>query len=192
MVMVPCARCGEAVEARTRRRQYCDSCRTEVLRATSRNAARSNYRSQASSKDLTCESCDKTWRSRSNRGRWCPDCRTARQRAQQREWRKKPENRERMAEAQRNGRSADNAGRRAWLKSRYGITLEEYEHLYEAQDGRCAICSKWCSVLCVDHCHDSKEVRGLLCSPCNRAIGQLGDTADSVQLAVDYLRKKEA
>jgi hypothetical protein len=42
---------------------------------------------------------------------------------------------------------------------------------------------------CVDHCHETKKVRGLLCSPCNRAIGQLGDTVQGVQRALTYLQR---
>ena len=71
-------------------------------------------------------------------------------------------------------------------KERYRIggALEEW---LAAQGGRCAICQRDDRALVVDHCHDTNEVRGLLCQPCNAAIGQLGDSADGVMRGVLYL-----
>lgn len=65
------------------------------------------------------------------------------------------------------------------LRQRYGIDAAEYESMYRAQDGVCAICRNTCSLgrqLSVDHCHESGEVRGLLCSNCNTALGKLHTT----------------
>jgi len=33
------------------------------------------------------------------------------------------------------------------------------------------------------------KFRGVLCTNCNRAIGQLGDTAESVRKALNYLER---
>jgi hypothetical protein len=41
--------------------------------------------------------------------------------------------------------------------------------------------------LVVDHCHSSGEVRGLLCHNCNRALGLLKDSVDSLMRAARYL-----
>lgn len=65
--------------------------------------------------------------------------------------------------------------READLRCKYGITSKDYEKLYINQGGRCAICDKHqiklsCK-LCVDHCHISKTVRGLLCKRCNMHLG---------------------
>jgi hypothetical protein len=87
---------------------------------------------------------------------------------------------------------------RKWLLgARYGITVEQYEELLQRQGGGCAICgsteprgrqrSYHRRNFAVDHCHETGEVRGLLCFPCNAAIGQLGDTVEHVQSAVRYL-----
>lgn len=58
--------------------------------------------------------------------------------------------------------------------TRYGLTAETYADLLAFQDGRCAICKsansgrpEWN----VDHDHVTNEVRGLLCSGCNTALG---------------------
>lgn len=45
----------------------------------------------------------------------------------------------------------------------------------------------WAGKLCVDHCHDSTKVRGLLCNDCNLAVGY-GKTEAILRAAADYLR----
>ena len=82
--------------------------------------------------------------------------------------------------------------RRSHLLRTYGVSAEEYDRLREAQSYNCKICgiheSKAChGRLCVDHCHDSGEVRGLLCKKCNSAIGLLGDNVSNLASAIEYL-----
>lgn len=80
--------------------------------------------------------------------------------------------------------------RRRNLIFKYGITLEEYDTLLMKQNNKCACCETSSNPernFSVDHCHITGEVRGLLCSECNRGIGMLGDTAESVKKAYDYL-----
>jgi len=91
---------------------------------------------------------------------------------------------------------------RLHLRRHYGITIEEYNHMFEKQKGCCAICGKHQlentkgQALGVDHNHKTGQVRGLLCSPCNQAIGQLKVDELGVALflkAIDYInRAKEA
>lgn len=79
-----------------------------------------------------------------------------------------------------------------WIKHRFGLSLEQYDKMLKDQDYRCAICrsssvnSKRVKRFSVDHDHKTGKIRGLLCTPCNRGIGLLGD---SVQRAVAYLEK---
>lgn len=80
------------------------------------------------------------------------------------------------------------------LKGVYGISLEDYNSMYAAQDGKCAICksekpSFGRGGLSVDHCHKTGRVRKLLCTSCNTAIGKMKDSIDNMQRAVDYLRE---
>jgi len=113
-----------------------------------------------------------------------------------------PEKRKRIQEsgARWRERNPDNDANKT-LKRKYGITLEEYDRLFTAQGGVCALCKKPESVrrrkrdegrerLAVDHCHDTGRVRGLLCFKCNTAIGALGDTEESAQRVVEYLAKQ--
>jgi len=78
------------------------------------------------------------------------------------------------------------------IEARYGITQAEYEALYLFQGGRCAIC--WRATgkskrLSVDHDHKTGEVRGLLCSPCNRGVlGHLRDDVLALERAIRYLQ----
>jgi len=55
---------------------------------------------------------------------------------------------------------------------------------------RCEICSSRDS-LCYDHDHNTMRFRGVLCNKCNRSIGQLGDTVESIQKVLFYLKSKE-
>ena len=84
--------------------------------------------------------------------------------------------------------------RRRHFKAKYKITLEEYELLYEKQQGKCAICgckkSDSRKYLSVDHCHTSKAIRGLLCNSCNKAIGFFKDNPILLKKASKYLQKK--
>lgn len=76
------------------------------------------------------------------------------------------------------------------LERLYGITLEQYEAMLEAQDGVCKICGSppGRKRLHVDHCHVTKVVRGLLCSPCNTALGAFKDDEELLERAIAYLR----
>lgn len=71
---------------------------------------------------------------------------------------------------------------------RYGITTEGLNVLLEAQENKCAICGKQ-EKLHVDHCHVTKKIRGLLCQPCNCALGLLGENFSTLIRAADYIRR---
>jgi len=60
--------------------------------------------------------------------------------------------------------------------------------LLEHQHGVCAICrTRPARTLCVDHCHVTGQVRGLLCSGCNLGIGQFKDNPALLQAAIAYI-----
>ena len=73
----------------------------------------------------------------------------------------------------------------------YGISSEEYWLIYEAQGGVCYICRRARGIkkkLSVDHCHSTGQVRGLLCTMCNKYIlGHLRDDVEAAQRVIDYL-----
>ena len=105
-------------------------------------------------------------------------------REQQRAWRKntRPKREEHFRRKEREAK----------LKNAYGITIKDFDTMLAEQDGRCAICctvkphSKWH----VDHCHETGEVRGILCQLCNVGIGAFRDSQDALAMAQIYLRPR--
>ncbi|EIM6622183.1 endonuclease VII domain-containing protein [Salmonella enterica] len=103
--------------------------------------------------------------------------------------------RKRLRDKGRIRRGTFEARRNSHLMTKYGITLERYNELSEAQNHVCAICGNaetrvihgTLTSLCVDHCHQSGKVRGLLCANCNRAIGLIKDNTELLKNAVRYL-----
>lgn len=101
-----------------------------------------------------------------------------------------------------NRASDRSSGRNGWckycykdwrLQRTYGITLEDYDRMMEEQGGVCKICRKPSTrpnrfPLNVDHCHKTGKVRGLLCIPCNRALGFI-DNVKWRRAAVAYLKE---
>jgi formate dehydrogenase maturation protein FdhE len=82
----------------------------------------------------------------------------------------------------------------AQMKGRYGITPEEYDALLLGQDNVCAVCGRPPTngkYLYVDHNHDTKEIRGLLCNNCNLMLGHAGDSRTTLQSAIIYLIKSD-
>lgn len=76
---------------------------------------------------------------------------------------------------------------------RFGITEAELDALLAAQRNRCAICKSdkpygsgdWH----IDHDHVTGQVRGLLCSKCNLALGLLGDDPKVIAAALRYANR---
>lgn len=82
--------------------------------------------------------------------------------------------------------------RKSSLKVRYGITPEQYGCLLSKQNGLCAICGKPERLskgrnLCVDHCHKTGVIRGLLCDRCNVGIGAFGDDPELILKAAQFI-----
>lgn len=81
------------------------------------------------------------------------------------------------------------------LKKIYDITLVEYTDILKNQNGGCAIChrktpGRWDrKYLVVDHNHKTGKVRGLLCDPCNKALGHFKDKIENLRNAQTYLEK---
>jgi hypothetical protein len=76
------------------------------------------------------------------------------------------------------------------LNQKYGITREKFDILFVLQKGKCAVCNQSSNSLVVDHDHVTNQIRGLLCSNCNLAIGLFKDNPEIVASAEAYLRKR--
>ncbi len=90
------------------------------------------------------------------------------------------------------GKTRGEINRNSTLKSKYGFSITQYDAMYVKQGGCCAICR--CPVhdkrnarrnhFSVDHDHETKVVRGLLCSRCNSVI----EDARFYSVGLDYLK----
>jgi hypothetical protein len=81
------------------------------------------------------------------------------------------------------------------LKRKYGITIDDWDEMFEAQNKCCAICGTSNSnhasgSFVVDHCHSSLQIRGLLCGICNAMLGQAKDSTETLKAAIVYLEKE--
>ena len=74
------------------------------------------------------------------------------------------------------------------LLSTYGIREKQLAHMIEAQGGTCAVCRRRPAEH-VDHDHVFDVVRGVLCFPCNAALGQFLDDTPTLHNAIDYLER---
>lgn len=71
---------------------------------------------------------------------------------------------------------------------KHGIEISQLQSMYEKQQNRCAICGSD-TELEIDHCHESNEIRELLCMQCNTGLGNFKDNPDILQKAANYLFK---
>ena len=79
-------------------------------------------------------------------------------------------------------------------KKKYGISYVDYLQLVEESGGKCNICDTTepkgkNGKFHLDHCHDSKVIRGVLCSQCNHAIGLFRDNPTLLRKAAKYLEQ---
>jgi hypothetical protein len=132
----------------------------------------------------------------STRVRACKDCGSSS--------RKLPHPGPRCATCHRKARrGASDRRRAAHLLNTYQLTMEEYDRLYEAQGGVCAVCQRATGKvrkLAVDHDHSccagkiscGKCVRMLACSTCNKMLGHLRDDPEAFERAAKLLREPPA
>ena len=80
----------------------------------------------------------------------------------------------------------------AKIRQKYGWSPDDWQRKFDEQDGKCASCHRFFSdkiVACVDHDHETKVNRGLLCHWCNRGIGLLKHDIETLQRLSNYLAK---
>lgn len=83
-------------------------------------------------------------------------------------------------------------------KSKFNITIEEYNKLFSIQEGFCKLCNVHQSNIkkrfAVDHCHKTEKetgeilVRGLLCDNCNKGLGHFKDNLKTINKSIRYLK----
>ena len=78
------------------------------------------------------------------------------------------------------------------LRQNYGISLEEYNAMWEKQDEACAICKLKETAgkgFHMDHDHQTGKIRGILCHSCNLMLGNAKDNISTMKSAISYLGK---
>ena len=78
------------------------------------------------------------------------------------------------------------ASKKRAVRTRYGISLEEYEEL--TSGGVCSCCGRR-RRLVLDHCHKTGRVRAAICYGCNTGLGKFGDDVGRLQEAIQYLER---
>ena len=109
-----------------------------------------------------------------------------------RRWRK--ENPEKVKQY---GKNAKQYQKHYTLKSKYGITFDQYNEMLAKQNGVCAICKQpevstlkqKIKLLSVDHSHSTGNVRALLCTNCNMILGKAHEDTNLLLKCVDNLNK---
>lgn len=125
--------------------------------------------------------------------KWCPNCDTVKSLDEFPRNKREPSGymsycRPCFAEATYKSRAKNHGSTRNYhLIRRYGITEDDFDEMFAAQGGVCAICRE-AKAEHVDHDHATGKVRGLLCFNCNGALGQFRDRTDLMIRAVGYLR----
>lgn len=122
---------------------------------------------------------------------------------QNKEYREQPVNLERKNQRQRHRykndveyrqrvlRKSKKYRRRHYLKVKFNLTESQVEEMRYGQGNICLICRREFDnetmKHCIDHCHATGEVRGLLCPLCNKGLGLFKDDVVRLQQAIDYL-----
>lgn len=81
--------------------------------------------------------------------------------------------------------------RKYWPGASAKEALENYDKLFQAQDGRCLLCGihqdEYKRSFDVDHCHETGKVRGLLCTTDNRLVGLFETKFEAVSKIQSYI-----
>jgi hypothetical protein len=90
-----------------------------------------------------------------------------------------------------------------YLRRKYGLTLERFEALLDAQGGACGACGTELVLdqvntdaaacvdraACVDQCATSGAIRGIVCRRCQNVIARLAGDADLAGRIAEHLRR---
>ncbi len=204
MVQKHCARCGRSFEAKSRAAKWCSSL------CSSRNHRERNPAPKLPIEVRKCVQCGDRFESRTWNKQVCSEfCKIAYQNSRrpttQFEWRTCVVCERAFQPQQKRGVgrtycSDSCRGKMHYRHRKYGTSQKfyaDYDALFERQGGKCAICgetkvlkdgrSSKHKKLCLDHCHSSGKLRGLLCTGCNTGLGSFKDDPLRLCAAITYL-----
>lgn len=100
---------------------------------------------------------------------------------------------QRRGEGSHNWRGGKGASDR---RRKYGLEPDDIKRLLAEQGGGCALCGRLDPgtrrSFHIDHCHHTGQIRGVLCHHCNLLLGHAGDHIQTLERAIDYLRKYQS
>jgi len=74
-----------------------------------------------------------------------------------------------------------------YARRRFNLTEDQYNDLMKNEN--CQICDVELTKKCIDHCHSTNKIRGVLCNNCNTALGLVGDNTQILQSMIEYLQE---
>lgn len=81
-----------------------------------------------------------------------------------------------------------------WIATKYKVTKEVAHEWYLKSMQKCDICGYVWKVdtdrLCIDHCHTTGKIRGILCKHCNHVLGHARDNIETLENSIKYLRER--
>lgn len=96
----------------------------------------------------------------------------------------------------RNQEKHDKMHKNYSLQKTYGISVDKYNEMLQRQNSVCTVCGEPSTImrkngrihsLCVDHNHETGEIRGLLCHTCNTLLGHIETNPQRIKLLEFYL-----
>ena len=76
-----------------------------------------------------------------------------------------------------------------FMRRKFKLTEDQYNDLMINEN--CQICNVELTKKCIDHCHSTNKVRGVLCNNCNTALGLVGDNISVLEKMIKYLQKHQ-
>ncbi len=189
-----CRHCGKTFHMRSWQHKTCDSCIDEFNRLRARRRMAELQAAKQVEHTLTCRACGSSFvTTNRSRGYCSPECRVQGARDRLRRWHENhPDSRKEHGQRHDTKPEAKVRYRERNLLKLYGLTYEQWQSMLDRAGSRCEICKKSDVRLCVDHCHETGKIRGVLCTPCNRALGQFDDSVELISAAARYLNNHGA
>ena len=73
------------------------------------------------------------------------------------------------------------------MRRKFKITEEQYQKMMEPDD--CPCCGRRMEKKCIDHCHKTEKIRGVICNNCNTALGLIDDNKETLSNLIQYLER---
>ena len=73
-----------------------------------------------------------------------------------------------------------------FMRRKFKLTEDQYNDLMK--NNNCQICNAELTKKCIDHCHSTNKVRGVLCNNCNTSLGLVGDNIQTLETMINYLQ----